>query len=320
MSLVIKTKGEKKSPHLALTHNELQSGAANGRNVSLLMKADVEIDDETKEILKGLLGESSVEDIEKQSANGKRDLLDRAVKDKFGKEPHDWAWLEDFDENTVVFSNGDGVSYAEYSIDENDVVTLGESQSANRVVSYSDETGSVVLSTSDAIKKSAIPDSVSDLIAKSFDGISKNEKLLDVFKSKYDEGVKAMDELQKAHDLLKSQVAGLQADLEKANAEKDAALEALAAVEKAQQEAKDAQRMEALKEVVAEDKVEDLHKSLVALDDAAFETVLKSLKASKEVVEESDLFVQKSAQGEDGEKDSRLAFQDMLKSKYAKKQ
>jgi len=316
MTIIVKTdkKEEKKSPHLALTH-EMQGYSANNRHVSLLMKSDVDLDDETKEILKSLL---NGQEIEKQSNNGKRDLLEQAIKDKFQMDVYGWVWLEDFDENIVVFTNSDGVSYAEYSIDANDVVTLGEAQSANRIISYSDDSGSVVLSTSDTIQKSAIPDSVSDLISKSFESISKNDKVVDVFKTKFNEGKQAMEELQKAHDLLKSQVDGLQKDLEKANAERDAAVQALEAVEKAQQEAKDAQRLAQITEVVGEDAAVDLSKSLQSLDDEAFTTVLKSLKASKEVVESSDLFKQTSVQGEDGEKDSRAKFQEMLKSKYNK--
>lgn len=55
MPLVIKTSEEDASndvtPHLALTHNELQGGAANKRNVSLLMKSDVEM---TEDVVKAL--------------------------------------------------------------------------------------------------------------------------------------------------------------------------------------------------------------------------------------------------------------------------
>jgi hypothetical protein len=54
MPLVIKSNEEdvaEVTPHLALTHNELQGGAANQRNVSLLMKSDVEM---TEEVVKAL--------------------------------------------------------------------------------------------------------------------------------------------------------------------------------------------------------------------------------------------------------------------------
>lgn len=51
MALVIKSDQDEITPHLALTHMELQQGAANCRNVSLLMKSDVEV---TEEVAKAL--------------------------------------------------------------------------------------------------------------------------------------------------------------------------------------------------------------------------------------------------------------------------
>lgn len=59
------------APHLALTH-ELTQGAANGRNVSLLMKNKEDLTDEQKELLKSLseakvMQEDSKEAIEKTS-------------------------------------------------------------------------------------------------------------------------------------------------------------------------------------------------------------------------------------------------------------
>lgn len=309
MSIVLKSDNKKPlQPHLALTHNELQSGAANGRNVSLLLKAE-DLDEETKEILKRVLGqEVSEQVIEKQSVSGKRKLLNEAVQET-RPDRWSWAWVEDFDENVVVFSNSDGVFYSDYSM-EGDVVTLGEPQSANSVLSWKSDAGVVVLSESDTISKS-----VNSLVVKSFDSIASNEKLKDVFKSKFEEG-EVMEDLQKSVAELQKSLADMQSQLEKANQDKKAAEDALEIVAKAQAEAKAATRTSALKEIVAEDKVEDLQKSLLSLDDSAFETVLKSLKGSKEAVEASELFKQKSGDGADTA-GSRQVFQDMLKSKYS---
>ena len=47
---------KKMNPHLAITHNELQNGAANKRNVSLLLKSDVEIDEETAALIEKVSG------------------------------------------------------------------------------------------------------------------------------------------------------------------------------------------------------------------------------------------------------------------------
>lgn len=53
MPLIIKSEADEEevTPHLAMTHNELQGGAANRRNVSLLMKSDAEV---TAEVAKAL--------------------------------------------------------------------------------------------------------------------------------------------------------------------------------------------------------------------------------------------------------------------------
>lgn len=64
MTLVVKEsdkekEGEKGTPHLAITDMDLSGGAANGRNISLLMKNGVELSEEHKELLSNLLKSSS---------------------------------------------------------------------------------------------------------------------------------------------------------------------------------------------------------------------------------------------------------------------
>ena len=67
MPVVIKAKDDTKRPHLALTHMEYQKGAANGRNVSLLMKNKEEL---TEEVVKALeiLG-INIENVSPQTLN-----------------------------------------------------------------------------------------------------------------------------------------------------------------------------------------------------------------------------------------------------------
>lgn len=314
MSLVIKTDKEpvekKLAPHLAITHNELQHGAANGRNVSLLLKAD-NLDDETKAILKRVLGEVETEEqIEKASYNNLRRKLNDAVQ-KFSKERWSWAYVEDFDENVVVFSNSDGVYYVNYSLSGDEIVMGDEALSVNRFITYEDKSGNIVLTESDAISNS-----VKSLIVKSFDSIASNEKIVDIFKSKYMEG-KEMNELQKTVEDLQKSLSDVQAELLKAKEEKQAALDALEAIEKAAAEAKSAERLEKLKEVTAESEVETLHKSLSVLSDEDFTVVLKAMQAKKEALEDSDLFKKKSVDGEET-KDSKAKFTEMLKKQYEK--
>ena len=119
--------GKKVSPHLALTH-ESQGFSANNRHVSLLMKAGVELDDEAKELLKAVLGDTT---IPMASFDNRKDSLELAVK-KFD----DKADVEDFDNSYVVFSKEDGLFYAEYTFQDNQIVLGDVASPVSRFVYY----------------------------------------------------------------------------------------------------------------------------------------------------------------------------------------
>lgn len=92
----------------------------------------------------------------------------------------------------------------------------------------------------------------------------------------------------------------------------------LEVVEKAKQEAVAKSRKEAVASVEKDEaKAEELFKSLESLADEAFDVVIKSLKAKEEVVENSDLFVQKSKDS-DVEIEEENGTAALLKAKYAK--
>ncbi len=88
-------------------------------------------------------------------------------------------------------------------------------------------------------------------------------------------------------------------DVKKALESKVEALEAeLSDIKKAQEDAKLADIKIQLKDLVAEDKVESIAKSLLVMDKDAAQTMIDTLSASAKKVEESDLFVEKSVEGE----------------------
>lgn len=70
MALIVKESDKEKeseeetigTPHLAITDMDLSGGAANGRNISLLMKNGVELSEEHKAILSNLLKSSPVDE------------------------------------------------------------------------------------------------------------------------------------------------------------------------------------------------------------------------------------------------------------------
>lgn len=321
MTEEIKKKKVKLSPHLALTHNELQSGASNGRNVSLLMKS-VDITDEQKEILKSIVGET---EINKMFTNDKRSILQQAIDKRFGKD-WSWSWVEDFDESTVIVSNYDGLYSISYSMSGNSVSLGDTANPVTRIITYEASTDRISLSKA----TDGIDANVLSMIEKSLDSLSNNNKLKEVLKSKQEKGKQLMEqEIQKAvdaavgvvkADLLKAQadLAEAMQSLEKANAEKVSLQEKLDNIEKAAKEAKDKQRVEALKAVIADEKqVEALFKAFTPLDDEAFAEVIKSYSDKNEQLENGELFVQKSKTGSDEESESSLSK--MLREQYASK-
>lgn len=110
-------------------------------------------------------------------------------------------------------------------------------------------------------------------------------------------------------EAIEKALAPVQEELKKAK-------EQLEVVEKAKQEAVAKARKEAVASVEKDEaKAEELFKSLESLADEAFDVVIKSLKAKEEVVENSDLFVQKSKDS-DVEIEEENGTAALLKAKY----
>lgn len=312
MPLEIEKKGTKKSPHLALCHNELQNGSANKRNVSLLMKSDVEITPELAELIEKVSGVKvdpnvevfSQEDIEKASFNNVRNQLKEGLK-KFSSPDSDgyvWVYVEDFDGEYVVFGNEQGLFYTTYSISTDGVVTVGNDfVPVHTVISYQAESGEFVLSENN------LNSGVQSLIVKSFEEIKKEDKLVDVIKSIQEKGKQMEVEIQKA---VSEATESLKVELEKANA-------TIAELTKAAQEAKDKSRMEAISAVVSEvEKAEDLFKATASLDDESFQTILKTFKEKVEQVENSDLFTRVSEKTDVEKADQEPLHVRLLKEKH----
>lgn len=298
---------KKKNPHLALTHMELQNGAANGRNISLLLKSDVEIDEETAALIEKVTGVKV--EVTKASYNALREALDEAIK-KFKTAEYGWSWVVDFDENTVVFSNDSGMYYTTYSVDGTKVSVGDTATEVSRVVNYVEGEDKIVLS--EALE--TIDGGVRSLIVKSFDSISKNEKLVDVFKSK--KGNQMQEEIQKAVD---KATEVLKADLEETKSLLEKANETIAAYEKAQAEHKQSVRKAELEKAVSDaEKVEALLKSTADLDDEAFATIVSTLVEKAEQIEKSDLFEKKSEQSPIEKADEAPLHVQILKEKYNK--
>lgn len=311
MPLVIKDKEGKKSPHLALTHNELQGGAANGRNISLLMKNKEEL---TEEVIKALeiLGIKSQELNKAGFYSQLRNQLQMAVQEKYGEEEK-WLYVEDFNDFVVIFCNEEGVFSVEYS-NVNGEITVGDlANPVIGVMSYEPVMGKMLLSE-DAEDK--LEEGVYSLVTKALENQESVEHFKQVFKSLEQRKQILQEEIQKAvqaaEAILKAQLVEKEEALQKA-------LDKLAEIEQVQKEAVEKSRKEAIAAVEADaEKAAELFKSLEPLSDEAFASVVKALHEKSKLVEETDLFVQKSKQMEVEEPVGENATAVLLKQKYAK--
>ena len=291
-----------KSPHVALTHKELQGGAANGRNVSLLMKADAEITPEVEEILKRVLGTqqevSDDNEIEKSSYRKLRSLLEAALKSKIGGDS--WLCVEDFDDSSVVFYTEEEYYYAPYYKDGDGVIVVGNVESVTSFISYQKGDGSLVLS-----EGSGLTDGVQSLIRKSLEKGS--DKLMDIIKSNQQkEELRVNEEIQKA---VSEATEALMAELEKAK-------EQIQEMEEAKQEAIQESRKKEMTEIIKDaEEVEELMKATESLDKESFDIIVKSLKAKSQVLEDSDLF-ERVSDVVDVEKSQESLHETLLKQKY----
>lgn len=289
------TDTKKKKPHLALTHKALQGGSANGRNVSLLMKSDVEL---TPEITKALeaLGLDKALINKSMYASKISEALSSAVREAFGDDDH-WLYVEDYNDSIVLFCSEGGLFSVAYSLVDGKV-TLGDlAKPMTRVISYEPESGEMLLSE-DAEDK--LEEGIYSLVTKALQNDNTKEHLVEMFKAqelKKSEVEILEQEIKKAVDaaeaILKAQLVEKETALTKALEEvavfKAEKLEVVAKARKA--------RIATVKSLSKEDG-ESLYKATEALGDEAFEVMLKALGAKSEEEANSDLFKEKGVSGE----------------------
>lgn len=292
---------KKKTPHLAVVH-ESQGGSANMRHASLIMKSVDEMSPEEAALMNEILGNNSQE-IEKATYYSLDKKLGIAVQERV-QETDRWGWsyVRDFDDTHVVYSGNGGVFAAPYT-ESDGVITLGEEIAVNEMLSWEDKDGKIIVSQSDNSSSE-----VKGLVIKSFDSPKlDNEKLINIFKSKYEEDMEK--------ETLQQENAELKSAIEKSDAQVKELQAQLEEIQKSQKEALAAQRKEVVKSVTTEDNFESLFESVKDLDEANFNTIIKSLKDSKELAEKnSGLFeeIQKSADSQEREelsqKDALIEF------------
>ena len=244
--------------------------------------------------------------IEKAKLDSKiRQELQDAVKAKF-QDDDEWLYLEDFDDSRVFFWRENSLYVANYRMDRNEQYIVEDMATSVEKDWFYVETGKVILSE---VAKDKLEDGEYVLVNKALNNPETNtrvEKALVAFTEKKE---KMQEEIQKAVAAKDAEIAALQAELAKAQE----IVKAAEAEKKANMlKAREAKVQEFLKDGAVE-----LVKSTEALNDEAFEQVLKALGVQKAAVEESGLMTELSnpnaAEVQEVNKTAEI-----IKAKYAK--
>ena len=244
--------------------------------------------------------------IEKAKLNSQiRQELSDAVKSKF-QDDDEWLYLEDFDDSRVFFWRENSLYVANYSVDNNEQFIVEDTATSVEKEWFYVETGKVILSE---VAKDKLEDGEYVLVNKALNNPETNtrvEKALVAFTEKKE---KMQEEIQKAVAAKDTEIAALQAELAKAQE----IVKAAEAEKKANMlKAREAKVQEFLKDGAVE-----LVKSTEALDEEAFEQVLKALGVQKAAVEESGLMDEMSnPNAAEVQQISKTA--EIIKAKYAK--
>ena len=284
-----------------------------GSHVALCSKDNPGANNYTTLILKSTEGitdqqvASELALIEKAKLNSQiRQEMQAAVSSKFKDDDDEWFYLEDFDDSRVFFWREDSLYVANYSVDNNEQFIIEDTATSVEKEWFYVETGKVILSE---VAKDKLEDGEYVLVNKALNNPETNtrvEKALVAFTEKKE---KMQEEIQKAVAAKDAEIATLQAELAKAQE----IVKAAEAEKKANMlKAREAKVQEFLKDGAVE-----LVKSTEALNDEAFEQILKALGVQKAAVEESGLMDEMSnpnaAEVQEVNKTAEI-----IKAKYAK--
>lgn len=286
---------EKSGSHIALCSKD-NPGANN--YTTLILKSTEDITDQQVA--------SELALIEKAKLNSQiRQELQAAVSAKF-KDDDEWFYLEDFDDSRVFFWREDSLYVTDYRVGRDDEYVVGETATSVEKDWFYVETGKVILSE---VAKDKLEEGEYVLVNKALNNPETNsrvEKALVAFTEKKE---KMQEEIQKAVAAKDAEIAALQAEV-------TGLKEIVKAAEAAKKEQVLKAREAKVQEFVKEGAVE-LVKSTEALNDEAFEQVLKALGVQKAAVEESGLMDEMSnpnaAEVQEVNKTAEI-----IKAKYAK--
>lgn len=287
---------ESSGSHVALVHKD-QGGPANLKT-TLLTKSTSGITDQQVA--------SELALIEKAKLNSQiRQELTDAVKAKF-HDDDEWLYLEDFDDSRVFFWREDSLYVATYTVSRKDEYIVADTATSVEKDWFYVDTGKVILSE---VAKDKLEDGEYVLVNKALNNPETSgrvEKALAAFTEKKE---KMQEEIQKAVAAKDAEIAKLQADM--------ASLQEIVKAAEAEKKANMLKAREAKVQEFLKDGAVELVKSTEALNDEAFEQVLKALGVQKAAVEESGLMTELSNHNA-AEVQEVNKTAEIIKAKYAK--
>lgn len=315
MPLEITKVNAKKTPHLALCHED-QGFSANNRPVSLLMKSGGEFSEEVQKALVAL-GYDVNHTLVKAFYSQIQTQLTEQIQELYCDDEDDWLYVEDFDETQAIFCI-EGCLYSVKYSNSDGVITVDDTATpVIRMVSYDPVEGKIELSEQ---AEDMIEDGTYKLVKKALNNPETVKRLETIFKTainKDNQPLKSKvqdtplkEEIEKAvaavETLLKAQIQAQTEALEKASAR----------IKELEQTAVTKSRKEVLASVEEDaTKLDALVKSLETLGDEAFAVVAATMVEKAKAVENSDLFKQTSVHMKVEEPDEG-SFDAMMKAKY----
>lgn len=254
--------------HVALVHKD-QGGPAN-LTTTLLTKSTNGITDQQVASQLALIEKAKLNSLVRQQ-------LQDAVKAKF-QDDDEWLYLEDFDESQAFFYTEKGLYVVKYSLSTDDTYILEDQATSVGREWFYVETGKVMLSEE---AKDKLKEGEYVLVNKALNNPETNARVVKALADFTEKKVKMQEEIQKAVAAKDAEIVALQA--------KVADLEEIVKAAEAEKKANVLKAREAQVSAVLKEGAVDLVKSTEALDDSAFEAVLKALGVQKAAIEQSDL-------------------------------
>lgn len=294
--------------HVALCHKD--NPAANN-HTTLLWKSQSTAHITQEDVNKAVKTNADVVKVEKAVFVSEiRDKLRRVVEAKFAQR-YEWIYLEDFSDESIVFSTDGGLYIVDYRLADDGTYEL---EDVARGVEYKE-----VLVENERFKlaedvMTSLGVREFEMLTKALNNVENFDRLLKAVNDKKRKVENTMDEIQKAvnaaNEVKQKEIDALMADLVKSQAD-------VAAFKQKEQEALIKARTEAVAKF-DKDGADALVKATAALDADAFALIVKSLELKQKAVDESDLFKQASDPSA-VEKQEASATVDTLKAKYPTK-